>query len=258
MAEMGKLYAFASHVSGCSFSINQIHFVEMNLGLPATTQPAKAVTSPEPGTPSLCCARYVVLSFMLCYALSFIDRQILSLLVGPMKRDLHILTAAYSAAKNFWVLFFTRMGVGAGEATPSPAAFSLIADYFPPGRLGVALSLYSMGVYFGSGLAFIVGGEVVQNLARRPELTFPILGTVVSWRSAFLVVGLPGLGFALLVRTIRGGPMFYDGTVGMRRIYERNCEFVKQLGQRWKPSPLLRRLTSENKSFREYDAEQNT
>ncbi len=212
-------------------------------------QPGKTVTSLEPGTPSLRYAWYVVFILMLCYALSFIDRQILSLLVGPMKRDLHIsdtrvgllqglsfalfytlaglplgriadtrnrrnliavgivawsvLTAACSGAKNFWALFFTRMGVGAGEATLSPAAFSLIADYFPPGRLGVALSLYSMGIYFGSGLAFIVGGEVVQNLARRPELTLPLLGTVASWRAAFLVVGLPGLLFALLVQTIR-------------------------------------------------------
>jgi MFS family permease len=201
----------------------------------------------QPG--SLRYAWYVVFVLMLCYALSFIDRQILSLLVAPMKRDLHIsdtrvgllqgfsfalfytlaglplgriadtrnrrnlitvgilawsaLTAACSAAKNFWALFFTRMGVGAGEATLSPAAFSLIADYFPPGRLGVALSLYSMGIYVGSGLAFIVGGEVVQHLARQPVLTLPLLGTIASWRAAFLVVGLPGLLVALLVRTIR-------------------------------------------------------
>ncbi len=186
---------------------------------------------------------------MLCYALSLIDRQILSLLVGPLKRDLHIsdtrigllqgfsfalfytlaglplgrvadtrnrrnlitvgiiawsvLTAACSAARNYWALFFTRMGVGVGEATLSPAAFSLIADYFPPGRLGVALSVYSMGIYIGSGLALIVGGTVVEGLAHRPELTLPILGTVASWRATFLVVGLPGFLIALLARTIR-------------------------------------------------------
>lgn len=198
---------------------------------------------------SLRYAWYVVFILMLCYALSLIDRQILSLLVGPMKRDLHIsdtrigllqglsfaifytlaglplghiadtrnrrnlitvgvvawsiLTAACSAANNFWALFFTRMGVGVGEATLSPAAFSIIADYFPPARLGVALSAYSMGIYIGSGLALIVGGAVVQDLARRPELTLPILGTIASWRATFLVVGLPGLLIAMLTRTIR-------------------------------------------------------
>jgi MFS family permease len=194
-------------------------------------------------------AWYVVFILMLCYALSLIDRQILSLLVEPMKRDLHIsdtrigllqglsfalfytlaglplgriadthnrrnlitvgivawsaLTSACSAANSFWALFFTRMGVGVGEATLSPAAFSLIADYFPPGQLGVALSVYSMGIYIGSGLALIVGGEVVQSLVRRPELTLPMLGRIASWRATFLVVGLPGLLIALLVRTIR-------------------------------------------------------
>jgi MFS family permease len=186
---------------------------------------------------------------MLCYALSLIDRQILSLLVAPMKRDLHIsdtrvgllqglsfalfytlaglplgkladsysrrrlitagivawslMTAACSAAKDFWSLFFTRMGVGVGEAALSPAAFSLIADSFPPGQLGLALSFYSMGIYFGSGLAMIVGGSVIQSLSRAPEIVLPILGSIASWRATFLVVGLPGLLIAFLTLTIR-------------------------------------------------------
>jgi MFS family permease len=201
------------------------------------------------GFGSLRYAWLVVFILMLCYALSLIDRQILSLLVGVMKRDLHIsdtrvgllqglsfaifytlaglplgriadtynrrnlitvgvvawsiMTAACSAAKNFWALFFTRMGVGIGEATLSPAAFSTIADYFPPARLGLALSTYSMGIYIGSGLALIVGGAVVQSLAQRPEFTLPILGSIASWRATFLLVGLPGLLIALLVRTVR-------------------------------------------------------
>jgi MFS family permease len=186
---------------------------------------------------------------MFCYALSLIDRQILSLLVAPMKHDLNIndtrigllqglsfalfytlaglplgkladshsrrriittgvvawslLTAACSAARNFWSLFFTRMGVGVGEAALSPAAFSLIADAFPAGQLGLALSFYSMGIYIGSGMAMIVGGSVVQSLSHRPELTLPLLGTIASWRATFLVVGLPGLLIALLTLTIR-------------------------------------------------------
>ncbi len=198
---------------------------------------------------SLRYAWYIVFVLMLCYALSLIDRQILSLLVAPMKRDLHIsdtrvgllqglsfalfytlaglplgkladtysrrrlitagivlwsiLTAACSAAKTFWPLFFTRMGVGVGEAALSPSAFSLIADCFPPGQLGLALSVYSMGIYFGSGLAMIVGGSVVQSLSQRPQLVLPILGAIASWRAAFLVVGVPGLLIALLTLTIR-------------------------------------------------------
>jgi len=194
-------------------------------------------------------AWYVVFVLMLCYTLSLIDRQILSLLVAPMKRDLHIndtrigllqgfsfalfytlaglplgrladsqprrkiitlgvvawsiLTAACSAARNFWSLFFTRMGVGVGEAALSPSAISLIADAFPPDQLGLALSFYSMGIYVGSGLAMIVGGSVVESLSHLPQLTLPFLGTIASWRATFLIVGLPGLFIALLTLTIR-------------------------------------------------------
>jgi len=186
---------------------------------------------------------------MLCYGFSLIDRQILSLLVEPMKRDLHIndtrigllqglsfalfytlaglplgkladsyarspiitagvvawsvMTAACSAATSFWSLFAARMGVGVGEAALSPAAFSLIADSFPPSQLGLALSIYSMGIYLGSGLALIVGGSVVQGLSHRPDITLPLFGTIASWRVSFLVVGLPGLLVALLTLTIR-------------------------------------------------------
>src|SRR5262249_1865176 len=186
---------------------------------------------------------------MVCYALSLIDRQILSLLVAPMKRDLQIndtrigllqglsfalfytlaglplgkladahsrrkiitagivawslMTAACSLARNFWSLFFTRIGVGVGEAALSPAAFSLIADAFPTSQLGLALSVYSMGIYLGSGIAMIVGGSVVQSLSRTPSLTLPVLGAIASWRATFLAVGLPGLLIALLTLSIR-------------------------------------------------------
>jgi MFS family permease len=235
--------------TGWCYSIPALRLLMQSKKPSATTTTNIPSPGPVEHPSSLRYAWYVVFLLMLCYALSLIDRQILSLLVGPLKRDLHIsdtrigllqgfsfalfytlaglplgrvadtrnrrnlitvgiiawsvLTAACSVARNYWALFFTRMGVGVGEATLSPAAFSLIADYFPSGRLGIALSVYSMGIYIGSGLALIVGGTVVQGLAHRPELTLPILGTVASWRATFLVVGLPGFLIALLARTIR-------------------------------------------------------
>ncbi len=67
------------------------------------------------------------------------------------------------------------------------------------------------------------------------------------------VIYINGYGFPAW----RGGPMFYADTVGLRRIFERICQFENELGQRWKPAPLLQRLAAEGKSFREYDAEQN-
>jgi MFS family permease len=201
------------------------------------------------GESSLWYAWYVVIILMVCYALSFVDRQILSLLVGPMKRDLALsdtrvgllqgfafalfyglmglplgrladtrnrrnviivgvvlwsfLTSACSAAKSFWSLFLARMGVGVGEATLSPSAFSLISDYFPKEKLGLALSVYSMGIFIGSGLALIAGGSVVDAVTRMPAVTLPLLGTVAPWRFTFLIVGAPDLAIALLLYTVR-------------------------------------------------------
>ena len=198
---------------------------------------------------SLGYAWYVVIVLTALYMLSFVDRTILSLLVGSIKRDLGIsdtrigllqglsfalfytimglplgrladtrsrrnliaagvvvwslFTSACSVAKSFWSLFFTRIGVGVGEAGLSPAAYSLIADYFPPDRLGVAISVYYMGVFLGSSLALLVGGVVVDTMARVHTVTLPLLGTIASWRVTFLIVGLPGLLFALLVYTIK-------------------------------------------------------
>jgi MFS family permease len=79
----------------------------------------------------------------------------------------------------------------------------VIADYFPKRLLGVAISVFYMGVFLGSSLALLVGGMIVQALSRTPTLTLPILGTIASWRATFLLVGLPGLLFVLLVYTIR-------------------------------------------------------
>jgi 3-hydroxyacyl-CoA dehydrogenase len=68
------------------------------------------------------------------------------------------------------------------------------------------------------------------------------------------VIYINGYGFP----SWRGGPMFYAGVVGLRRICERICQFEREHGARWKPAFLLLRLAAENKGFREYDAEHST
>ena len=192
---------------------------------------------------------YVAAVLALCYTASFLDRQILSLLVGPIKQDLKIsdtlvgllqgfsfalfyasmglplgriadatnrrnlisiciafwslFTAACAGAHSFLTLFLTRMGVGIGEAGLNPASFSVLSDYFSKERLGAALSLFYTGQMFGSSLALVVGGSVVQSVTRWPETTLPILGTIPSWRLTFLILGLPGLLLALLALTVR-------------------------------------------------------
>jgi MFS family permease len=114
-----------------------------------------------------------------------------------------IMTAITGFAKSFWQLFLARMGVGVGEAALSPAAYSVIADYFPPDKLSRAMSTYVMGTYLGMALAYIIGGGVVGALEGMPPFSLPFVGELAAWRMAFLVVGLPGIVLALLVWTVR-------------------------------------------------------
>ncbi len=95
-----------------------------------------------------------------------------------------------------------RVGVGVGEATASPCAYSLISDYFPKQRRATALAIYTSGLYLGGGMSLFIGGAVVKQW----NLAFPAgsgpLG-LVGWQAAFLAVGLPGLFLALWVATLR-------------------------------------------------------
>lgn len=113
-----------------------------------------------------------------------------------------LMTSCGSLARTFWTLALTRVGVGVGEATLSPAAFSLIADSFPRERLSSALSIYSMGVQVGAGLALILGGLVVQIVTHMAPVALPWVGTVPAWRLTFLIVGAPGILLVALLTTL--------------------------------------------------------
>ena len=221
------------------------------------THPLTAPTGSDPisrqseqdGYPSSGYAWYVVGVLTVAYIFSFIDRQILSLMVGPIQHDLGIgekqmsllmgftfavfyaffgiplgrladtgsrrviisvgvavwsvMTAGCGLAKTFWQLAFMRMGVGVGEASLSPSAYSLISDYFPPQRRSTAMSVYSMGIYIGAGMAFILGGFVVKLVSGQENTDLPWIGQVRSWQLVFFIVGLPGLLVSLLLLTVR-------------------------------------------------------
>lgn len=114
-----------------------------------------------------------------------------------------LMTAACGLARNFWQLFFARMGVGVGEATLSPAANSLIGDYFPRRLLGRAIAVYTMGISIGSGIALILGGEIVAWVTEIGGISLPIIGELKAWQAAFMIVGIPGLIVAALMFTVR-------------------------------------------------------
>lgn len=111
------------------------------------------------------------------------------------------MTALSGFAQNFIMLAAARVGVGVGEATASPCAFSMISDYFPKERRATALAIYSSGLYLGGGLSLFIGGAIVQSW----NAAYPGGGPLglAGWQAAFLAVGLPGLLLALWVATLR-------------------------------------------------------
>lgn len=185
--------------------------------------------------PSASYQRFVLVMLTIVYAFNFIDRQILVILQEPIKADMGLsdaqlgllsgfsfaliyvtagipiawwadrsnrrnivslaltvwsgMTALSGFAQNYSQLLLARIGVGLGEAGGSPPAHSMISDYFPPEQRGRALSFYSTGIYVGILLGFMFGGVIAEAF---------------GWRMAFLMVGLPGVLFALLLRlTVR-------------------------------------------------------
>ena len=175
--------------------------------------------------------RFALAMLTAVYALNFIDRQILVILQEPIKADMGLsdaqlgllsgfafavvyvtagipiaywadrgnrrnvislavavwsgMTAVSGLAQNYGQLLLARIGVGLGEAGGSPPAHSMISDYYPPQQRATALSIYSSGIYMGILLGFLFGGVIAEAF---------------GWRTAFMVVGLPGVLFAVILR----------------------------------------------------------
>jgi len=199
--------------------------------------------------PSLAWAWYTVAILLCAYIFSFIDRQILNLLVAPVRRDLGItdtqmslligfsfalfysvlglpfgrladsvnrprlivagivmwslMTGGCGLVSSYWQLFLLRMGVGIGEAALSPAAYSMISDSFPPTKRSVPFSVYTMATYVGGGFAFLFGGLLLRSFGTREMFQLPFLGLVRPWQTLFLVLGVSGILFALVLLTLR-------------------------------------------------------
>jgi len=197
-------------------------------------------------------AWYVVAVLTLANVSAYIDAQILTLLVVPIKRDLGItdtqmsylggiafaifytilgfpiarladranrrnimaagiglwsvFTSLCATANGYGRLLLYRVGVGAGEGSLNAPGVSLLADYFPREKLSRAISVYSLGIFLGSGIAYYVGGSIVGVISVSHQVTLPLIGTIREWQSVFLAVGLPGFIVTALFFTIREPP----------------------------------------------------
>lgn len=226
----------------------------MNTDAPATHREDRvsAITAKEPERrpwPSSRTAWYAVGVLTFAYLVSFVDRQILSLLIEPIRADLGIsdtqvsllggfafallytfagiplawladhrsrrviiaigvtlwsaMTALCGLSKTFWQMFLARVGVGVGEASLTPSAYSMIADYFPPQKLARAMGVYMAGGAIGAGLALVVGGVVLALTADLPQITLPVVGVLRPWQFAFMLVSLPGVLVVILMMTVK-------------------------------------------------------
>ena len=183
-------------------------------------------------------ANYVLGVLFVVYVFNFVDRQLVSVLIGPIKEEFgasdtqmglligfafallytfagipiarwadrsnrrniialglavwSAMTVASGMARSFTQLLIARIGVGLGEAAGTPPAHSLIADYFPVNKRATAIAIYTSGVFVGASMAYLGGGYLREHF---------------DWRTAFYVLGIPGLLFALVVRfTVREPP----------------------------------------------------
>ena len=113
-----------------------------------------------------------------------------------------VMTALSGFARNFAELAAARIGVGIGEASATPAAFSLLSDYFPVAKRATVLAVYSSGIYVGAGLGLGIGGLIVERWDAAWAGAAAPFG-LRGWQVAFFAVGLPGLLLALWVRSLR-------------------------------------------------------
>lgn len=200
------------------------------------------------GYPRRSYAWFVVAILIATAIVSYTDRQVLSLLVDPVRRDLGISdtqislllgtafaviygiagipfgmladrtsrrnliffgvmvwslgTVACGYAHSFGQLFAARIVVGLGESVLSPAAISLISDYFPPSRRGMAVGCFLSGIAIGIGASIVIGGGVLHLVEAGAMVGTP-LASVAPWRLVLLLIGAPGLAWSLMILLIR-------------------------------------------------------
>jgi MFS family permease len=191
---------------------------------------------------------------VLCVAsiVSFIDRQIINLLVEPIKADFGVsdtqigllqgfsfvlfyavlaiplarltdggnrkwmiiygvicwtfATFSCGLAGSFAMLFVARMFVGVGEATLTPASYSLIPDYFARDRVGLAISVYTSASFAGSGIAYIFGGAMIEFLTALGPVSLPVVGERSVWQLTFFAVSVPSILVLALLAFVREPP----------------------------------------------------
>ena len=112
-------------------------------------------------------------------------------------------TALSGLARSFTELTICRMGVGIGEASASPAAYSMLSDYYPPRLRATVIAIYSSGAFIGGGIGLFLGGFLLDTWEGMYPIAEQAPFGLKGWHVAFMAVGIPGLLMAIWVRTLR-------------------------------------------------------
>jgi len=116
-------------------------------------------------------------------------------------------TVACGTAQGFWSLLIARMGIGAGESGYGPASWSIASDNWPREKVAFATATMGIGAMLGTGLALFLGGAVLHMVAGMPSIALPGgIGVIRPWQWTFVIVGAPGLIWALVVLTSKEPP----------------------------------------------------
>lgn len=221
--------------------------------------PVASVDNPYANTSA---RNYALVVLTLVYTFNFIDRQLLSILQESIKIDLSLsdsqlglltgfafavfyvtagipiarladrsnrrnivavsvglwsfMTAISGFVQSYSQLLAARIGVGIGEAGGSPPSHSIVSDIFPPEKRASALAFYSTGVNLGILFGFLFGGW---------------LNEFFGWRVAFMVVGVPGIILAIIVRATVREPV--RGLIENKKVSEKQVPFREVVTLLW-------------------------
>lgn len=114
-----------------------------------------------------------------------------------------VMTALSGLARSFPVLALCRVGVGIGEASASPAAYSMLSDYYSPRLRATVIAIYSSGLYIGAGIGLFLGGFILDSWNNAYPVAADAPFALKGWHVAFMAVGIPGILMSLWVRTLK-------------------------------------------------------
>ncbi|MEJ0038130.1 MAG: MFS transporter [Gammaproteobacteria bacterium] len=141
-------------------------------------------------------------------------------------------TMACGLAQSYAALLLARMGVGIGESGYGPASWSIVSDSFKREKVAFATGMLGIGAMAGTGMAMFLGGAVLALVKGSPPIELPIVGVMRPWQWAFIIVGAPGLLWALLVLTTHEPAR--QGAAGPKRRSVPIREVARFMGQDWR------------------------